>query len=72
MSKNEIQEENEKIQTMKDIKKTSKKEVKEDKSKKKKHMDWAKIVATIIVSILVAIMLFGACASLIYYIQYYA
>lgn len=64
-----------KKQTMKDIKKANKASQKEgktaQKAKSKKKLEPSKIAAIIIVSIIVATMLFGACASLIFYIQYY-
>ena len=75
-----IKDENVKKQTIRDIKKASKankkvmKEEKKDtvKTKKKKHLEPSKIAAIVIVSIIVATMLFGACATLIFYLQYYA
>ncbi len=75
MPKSKEQEEIIKKQTMRDIKRAGRanqKQDKEAKKTKKKHLEPTKIVAIIIVSILVAIMLFGACATLIFYMQYYA
>ncbi len=69
------EQENIKKQTMKDIKKANKVSKKEGKTapknKSKKKIEPSKIAAIIIVSIIVATMLFGACASLIFYLQYY-
>lgn len=82
MAKVEVKEE--KKQTLKDIKKASKinkKELKknpkvneDDKTYKvvKNHMKPSKIFASVIVWIIVATMLFGACATLIFYMMYYA
>ncbi len=80
MAKVKVEDENIKKQTMKEIKKASKvnkKTMKEEKidtikTKKKKHLEPSKIAAIVIVSIIVATMLFGACATLIFYMQYYA
>lgn len=80
MAKVKVEDKDIKKQTMREIKKASKankktlKEEKTDtiKTKKRKHLEPSKIAAIVIVSIIVATMLFGACATLIFYLQYYA